>query len=175
MKVGFIGLGNVGGKLAGSLLRNDYDLMVRALDRDVAQAFVDGGARFAGALGVPLATAKTLIAVTVVAFAATSLDTGARIQRLIIAELALCCVDDVAVEARECFPDGCCQEVDAVDDFVGHTESLCADLISEEHDGDNAIEAVRDIAALTIGECLIAQSDHTRCDVGLLVEDGASA
>lgn len=51
-------------------------------------AFVDGGARFAGALGVPLATAKTLIAVTVVAFAATSLDTGARIQRLIIVELA---------------------------------------------------------------------------------------
>ena len=33
MKVGFIGLGNVGGKLAGSLLRNGYDLMVRDLDR----------------------------------------------------------------------------------------------------------------------------------------------
>ena len=26
MKVGFIGLGNVGGKLAGSLLRNKFDL-----------------------------------------------------------------------------------------------------------------------------------------------------
>ena len=47
MKVGFIGLGNVGGKLAGSLLRNGYDLMVRDLDRDVAQTFVDGGATFA--------------------------------------------------------------------------------------------------------------------------------
>ena len=31
MKVGFIGLGNVGGKLAGSLLRNKFDLTVRDL------------------------------------------------------------------------------------------------------------------------------------------------
>ena len=30
--VGFIGLGNVGGKLAGSLLRNKCQLMVRDLD-----------------------------------------------------------------------------------------------------------------------------------------------
>ena len=28
MKVGFIGLGNVGGKLAGSLLRNNIDVTV---------------------------------------------------------------------------------------------------------------------------------------------------
>ena len=32
MKIGFIGLGNVGGKLAGSLLRNGVDLTVRDLD-----------------------------------------------------------------------------------------------------------------------------------------------
>ncbi len=51
-------------------------------------AFVGGGARFVSALGVPLATGRTFIAVMVIAFAATSLDTGARIQRLIIAELA---------------------------------------------------------------------------------------
>ena len=47
LKVGFIGLGNVGGKLSGSLLRNGYDLMVRDLDRDIAQPFIDGGATFA--------------------------------------------------------------------------------------------------------------------------------
>ena len=29
MRIGFIGLGNVGGKLAGSLLRNGMDLAVR--------------------------------------------------------------------------------------------------------------------------------------------------
>jgi 3-hydroxyisobutyrate dehydrogenase len=47
MKVGFIGLGNVGGKLAGSLLRNGYDLTVRDLDRELAQSFLDKGAQWA--------------------------------------------------------------------------------------------------------------------------------
>jgi carbon starvation protein len=51
-------------------------------------AFVGGGARFVAALGIPIETGRTFIAVMVIAFAATSLDTGARIQRLIIAELA---------------------------------------------------------------------------------------
>ena len=46
-KVGFIGLGNVGGKLAGSLLRNGIDLTVRDLDRKLAQGFLDGGAKWA--------------------------------------------------------------------------------------------------------------------------------
>jgi carbon starvation protein len=50
-------------------------------------AFVTGGGRFLSALGIPTATAETFVAVMVIAFAATSLDTGARIQRLIIAEL----------------------------------------------------------------------------------------
>jgi len=47
MKVGFIGLGNVGGKLAGSLLRNGVDLTVRDLDSAIAQPFLDGGAKWA--------------------------------------------------------------------------------------------------------------------------------
>ena len=44
MSVGFIGLGNVGGKLAGSLLRNNMDVTVRDLDRGTAQPFLDKGA-----------------------------------------------------------------------------------------------------------------------------------
>lgn len=44
MKIGFIGLGNVGGKLAGSLLRNGYDLTVRDLDPDPVTAFTRRGA-----------------------------------------------------------------------------------------------------------------------------------
>ncbi len=52
------------------------------------EAFVTGGATFVSALGIPSETAQTFIAVMVIAFAATSLDTGARIQRLVIAELA---------------------------------------------------------------------------------------
>ena len=47
MKIGFIGLGNVGGKLAGSLIRNGYDVTVRDLDKSVAQAFIDKGAGWA--------------------------------------------------------------------------------------------------------------------------------
>jgi len=46
MKIGFIGLGNVGGKLAGSLLRNGYDLMVRDLNQEIARPFLDNGAKW---------------------------------------------------------------------------------------------------------------------------------
>ena len=51
-------------------------------------AFVSGGARFVEAVGIPFETARTFMAVMVIAFAATSLDTAARIQRLVLAELA---------------------------------------------------------------------------------------
>ncbi len=44
MKVGFIGLGNVGGKLSGSLLRNGIDLAVHDLSADLVDAFVANGA-----------------------------------------------------------------------------------------------------------------------------------
>ena len=47
MKVGFIGLGNVGGKLAGSLLRNNFDLTVRDLDKNLTKSFKDLGAKVA--------------------------------------------------------------------------------------------------------------------------------
>lgn len=47
MKIGFIGLGNVGGKLAGSLLRNGFDLTVRDLNKDAAKALIDKGAAWA--------------------------------------------------------------------------------------------------------------------------------
>ena len=46
MKTGFIGLGNVGAKLAGSLLRNGFDLMVRDVERDAAQDLLDQGAEW---------------------------------------------------------------------------------------------------------------------------------
>jgi 3-hydroxyisobutyrate dehydrogenase len=47
MRVGFIGLGNVGSKLAGSLLRNGFDLVVRDLDRSAAAALEANGAGWA--------------------------------------------------------------------------------------------------------------------------------
>ena len=48
MRIGFIGLGNVGAKLAGSLQRNGFDLTVRDLDPVAAQPFLDAGASWAG-------------------------------------------------------------------------------------------------------------------------------
>ena len=44
MKIGFIGLGNVGGKLAGSLLRNGFDVTVRDLDAAAVRPLAERGA-----------------------------------------------------------------------------------------------------------------------------------
>ena len=44
MKIGFIGLGNVGGKLVSSLIRNKFDLTVRDLDENLMRSFKDQGA-----------------------------------------------------------------------------------------------------------------------------------
>ena len=46
MKIGFIGLGNVGGKLAGNLLRNGFDLTVRDLNEQTLRPFIEKGAKF---------------------------------------------------------------------------------------------------------------------------------
>ena len=45
MKIGFIGLGNVGGKLARSLLRNNFDVTVRDIDEGLANSFKKLGAK----------------------------------------------------------------------------------------------------------------------------------
>jgi len=47
MRIGFIGLGNVGGKLAGSLIRNGLDVTVRDLDKKAATPLLEKGAKWA--------------------------------------------------------------------------------------------------------------------------------
>ena len=47
MKIGFIGLGNVGSKLANSVLRNGYDLTVRDINKGAAQQLIGDGAHWA--------------------------------------------------------------------------------------------------------------------------------
>ena len=47
MKIGFIGLGNVGGKLAGSLIRNNFDVTVREIDESLTNKFKRLGAKVA--------------------------------------------------------------------------------------------------------------------------------
>ena len=57
MKIGFIGLGNVGGKLAGSLIRNGHDVTVRDLDDALVADFVARGAK---AAATPMALCKAV-------------------------------------------------------------------------------------------------------------------
>ncbi len=61
MKIGFIGLGNVGGKLAGSLLRNRYDLTVRELNAKTAEPFLEAGARWGDTPAAMAATCDMII------------------------------------------------------------------------------------------------------------------
>ncbi len=44
MKIGFIGLGNIGGKLAGSLLRNRFNVTVMDIDKKILENFKNKGA-----------------------------------------------------------------------------------------------------------------------------------
>jgi len=61
MRIGFVGLGNVGGKLAGSVLRNGYSLTVHDLDRDAAADLLELGAQWAGDCGELAASSDVII------------------------------------------------------------------------------------------------------------------
>ncbi len=50
-------------------------------------AFVEGGANFLTAIGIPLELAVGIVAVLVASFAATTLDTATRLQRYVLSEL----------------------------------------------------------------------------------------
>ncbi|MDA1052515.1 MAG: carbon starvation protein A [Planctomycetota bacterium] len=56
--------------------------------KQMVQAFVEGGANFLRAIGIPLQLGITTVAVLVACFAATTLDTATRLQRYVIQELA---------------------------------------------------------------------------------------
>ncbi|MEO1732574.1 MAG: NAD(P)-dependent oxidoreductase [Pseudomonadota bacterium] len=61
MRVGFIGLGNVGGKLSGSLIRNGVDVTVLDLDLDLVAAKVTDGAQAASSARELMAACDTVI------------------------------------------------------------------------------------------------------------------
>lgn len=63
-----------------------YDTWAHA-GANKAAAFVLGGGAFLEAIGIPATLARTVMAVLVISFAATTLDTATRIQRLILQEL----------------------------------------------------------------------------------------
>ena len=50
MRIGFIGLGNVGGKLASNLLNNNFDLMVFDKDSEALNLFKNKGSKVASSI-----------------------------------------------------------------------------------------------------------------------------
>ncbi|MFT5630638.1 MAG: 3-hydroxyisobutyrate dehydrogenase [Gammaproteobacteria bacterium] len=61
MKIGFVGLGNVGAKLAGSLLRNGHDLYVHDLNADFVSDFINRGAKDGKSPAELMRTCETVI------------------------------------------------------------------------------------------------------------------
>ena len=50
MRIGFIGLGNVGGKLASNLFNNNFDLTVFDKDNEVLNQFKNKGTKVASSI-----------------------------------------------------------------------------------------------------------------------------
>jgi carbon starvation protein len=98
--VGYMGSLGEGSLAVGAILATTAGIAIVGLDWeaeyvDFATAsggavghFVEGVAGFASNLGVPVALGTVFAAVVVVSFAATTMDTGVRLQRYIIQEIA---------------------------------------------------------------------------------------
>ena len=72
---------------AGFATLGDWDTMYSSYNAQGTTVFVQGGARIAAdGLGLPVAFARTLLAVMVVLFAGTTMDAGVRLQRYIVQE-----------------------------------------------------------------------------------------
>lgn len=98
--VGYFGSLGEGSLALGSILACTAGVAATRVDWDGLYAdfatasggatgnFVNGVASFAGNLGVPLDMAVVFAAVVVISFAATTMDTGVRLQRYVIQEIA---------------------------------------------------------------------------------------
>ncbi len=97
--VGYAGAVGEGSLAVGSILAATAGIAIVGLDWNERYAdfgtasggavgnFVNGVAGFASNLGVPVDIGRVFAAVVVISFAATTMDTGVRLQRYIIAEL----------------------------------------------------------------------------------------
>ena len=63
MKIGFIGLGNIGGKLAGSLIRNGHDVTVRDLNPELVAEYVARGAKEAASPAAPPISPRRVVVI----------------------------------------------------------------------------------------------------------------
>ncbi len=88
-----LGLAAVLACTAGFLSAEDWGAYYRSWGSlqglgEKMSAFIEGSARFVAALGIPVGSAKTLIAVVVVSFALTTLDSATRLLRYNLEEIA---------------------------------------------------------------------------------------
>ncbi|MEY7971238.1 carbon starvation protein A [Saccharomonospora xinjiangensis] len=98
--VGYVGAVGEGSLAVASLLACTAGVVATTADWDALYAdfatasggatsnFVNGVASFAGNLGVPVSIAVVFAAIVVISFAATTMDTGVRLQRYIVQEIA---------------------------------------------------------------------------------------
>lgn len=98
--VGYVGAVGEGSLAVASLLACTAGVVATTADWDALYAdfatasggatsnFVNGVASFAGNLGVPASIAVIFAAIVVISFAATTMDTGVRLQRYIVQEIA---------------------------------------------------------------------------------------
>ncbi|EID52944.1 carbon starvation CstA family protein [Saccharomonospora xinjiangensis] len=98
--VGYVGAVGEGSLAVASLLACTAGVVATTADWDALYAdfatasggatsnFVNGVASFAGNLGVPASIAVVFAAIVVISFAATTMDTGVRLQRYIVQEIA---------------------------------------------------------------------------------------
>jgi len=84
---GALALGAIIAATAGFATAGDWEALYAAFGAGGVAAFVEGGANImAAGWGLPIAVGTTLLAVMAVLFAATTMDTGVRLQRYIIQE-----------------------------------------------------------------------------------------
>ncbi|MGC0249171.1 carbon starvation CstA family protein [Pseudactinotalea sp. Z1748] len=84
---GLLALGSIIAVTAGFATLADWESVYSAFSEGGAPAFVQGGANIVNSgLGLPVSLSATILATTAVLFAATTMDTGVRLQRYVVQE-----------------------------------------------------------------------------------------
>ena len=85
---GLLALGAIIATTAGFRTLADWEAVYTAFNEGGVAAFVDGGGAIVNAgLGIPTSLSATILATMAVLFAATTMDTGLRLQRFVVQEI----------------------------------------------------------------------------------------
>ncbi|MDO8147236.1 carbon starvation protein A [Isoptericola sp. b515] len=84
---GLLALGAIIAATAGFRTLADWEAVYSAFNEGGVSAFIDGGASIVNTgLGIPVSLSATILATMAVLFAATTMDTGVRLQRFVVQE-----------------------------------------------------------------------------------------